>query len=91
VLVDVEMPILNGPDMAYELFLRNCGDEKIPVLLISGIVGLPEIAAGVGTPYFLAKPYTVASVLRLVALALEERTYPHPTRNGRRDERDADR
>jgi CheY-like chemotaxis protein len=82
VLVDVEMPILNGPDMAYQMFLRNCGDERIPVVLISGIVGLPDIAAAVGTPYFLAKPYTVSSVLHLVARALEERRLPHPTRNG---------
>jgi twitching motility two-component system response regulator PilH len=77
VLLDVEMPILGGPDMAYALFLHDCGSEKIPVVLLSGAVGLAEIAARVGTPYFLAKPYTAAAVRRLVARALEERIYPH--------------
>src|SRR5262247_3927726 len=66
VLLDVEMPILTGPEMAYGLFLRNCGDEKIPVILLSGVVGLPVIAASIGTPYFLAKPYSVEGVLELV-------------------------
>src|SRR4051812_767496 len=50
VLTDVEMPILDGPDMAQALYLRNCGTETIPVLLVSGIVGLPAIAERVGTP-----------------------------------------
>src|SRR5262245_19991897 len=53
-LLDVEMPVLNGPEMAYGLFLRNQGDEKIPIVLVSGIVGLSEVARVVGTPYFLA-------------------------------------
>ena len=75
-LLDVEMPLLSGPEMAYLLMLRNCGDEKIPVLLLSGIVGLDRVAAEVGTPYFLAKPYEVAAVLRLVDRALVERTAP---------------
>lgn len=76
VLLDVEMPIMNGPEMAYTLFVRNCGDEKIPLILISGIVGLPVVAASVATPYYLGKPYAVESVLQLVNRALAERIYP---------------
>src|SRR5262249_3295299 len=45
VLLDVEMPVLDGPDMAYQLFLRNCGAEKIPIVLVSGNVDLPRSAA----------------------------------------------
>jgi CheY-like chemotaxis protein len=78
VLLDVEMPVLNGPEMAYQLFLRNCGDEKIPVILQSGIVGLLEIADMVGTPYFLQKPYTPEALLDMVDRALKEHIAPRP-------------
>jgi len=78
VLLDVEMPVLTGPDMAYRMLLRDCGQENIPILLLSGIVTLPLVAARVGTPYFLAKPYTVDAVLDLMQRALRERTPPSP-------------
>jgi FixJ family two-component response regulator len=78
VLLDVEMPVLNGPDMAYELFVHNCGDENIPIILVSGNVDLPGAAAQVGTPYFLAKPYDADGVFAIVDRALAERTPPRP-------------
>jgi CheY-like chemotaxis protein len=78
VLLDVEMPVLTGPEMAYELFLRDRGDENIPIILLSGVVGLPELADAVGTPYFLAKPYSPDSLLRLVDCALSEHIPPRP-------------
>jgi CheY-like chemotaxis protein len=78
VLLDVEMPVLNGPEMAYELFLRDLGNEKIPLVLLSGVVGLVEVATIVGTPYFLAKPYSPEAVLEIVDRALKERTAPRP-------------
>jgi CheY-like chemotaxis protein len=77
-VVDVDMPILNGPEMAYALFLRNAGDEKIPIILVSGAVGLPKLAESVGTPYFLAKPYSPDALLRVVDLAVKERIPPRP-------------
>lgn len=78
VLLDVEMPRLNGPGMAYHMFIRDLGRERIPIVLISALLDLPEVAASVGTPYFLAKPYAVDAVLALIARALEERTPPVP-------------
>ena len=78
VLLDVEMPVLSGPEMAYQLFLRNCGDEKIPLILQSGIVGLLEIAVMVGTPYVLQKPYTPEALLEMVDRALKEQIAPRP-------------
>jgi len=78
VLLDVEMPILTGPEMACTLLLRNCGAEKIPVVLLSGVVGIAQVAALVGTPYYLAKPYTVGLVQQLVDRALAERIPPRP-------------
>src|SRR5262249_45946915 len=52
VLLDVEMPILSGPDMAHQLFVDDVGREKIPIILLAGVVNLSRIAALVGTPYF---------------------------------------
>jgi two-component system cell cycle response regulator DivK len=77
-LVDVEMPVLTGPEMAYELFLRNFGLEKIPIILFSGIVGLYEIAERVGTPYFLGKPCSPDVLLGMVERALREHVSPQP-------------
>lgn len=78
VLLDVEMPVLNGPDMAYEMFVLDCGREEVPIVLLSGAAGLREIAARVGTPYYQAKPYRIAVLLRLVQRALAERCPPVP-------------
>jgi DNA-binding response OmpR family regulator len=78
VLLDVEMPVLTGPEMSYRMLLHDVGEEKVPVVLLSGVVNLPAVAAMVGTPYLLAKPYDLAAVLKLVARALVERTPPRP-------------
>jgi CheY-like chemotaxis protein len=75
-LLDVEMPVLNGPEMAYGLFLRDQGDERIPIVLLSGIVGLS--AKVVGTPYFLTKPYSPEALLGIVNRALREHVSPSP-------------
>jgi DNA-binding NtrC family response regulator len=76
VVLDVEMPSLDGPGMALQMFLRDRGRETIPILLCSGIMNLSGVASRVGTPYFLAKPYTLDVMLNLVAKALVERTPP---------------
>lgn len=80
VILDVEMPVLTGPDMASLMFVRDCGEEQIPIVLASGIVGLHRLADIVGTPYFLAKPYLLPDLLSLVDRALVERTAPTPRR-----------
>ena len=79
ILLDVEMPRLSGPEMAYRLFLRDAGDERIPIILLSGKVDLPRVAAMVGTPYFLSKPYDLARLLAMLERVLLERAPPHPT------------
>jgi CheY-like chemotaxis protein len=78
VLLDVEMPLLTGPEMSYRMLVHDAGEEKIPVVLLSGVVNLREVARHVGTPYFAPKPYTLDVVLKLLARALEERTPPAP-------------
>jgi CheY-like chemotaxis protein len=79
-LLDVEMPVLDGPEMAYRLYMRDAGDEKIPIILVSGCVELSSIAATVGTPYYLTKPTSFENMQRLVDRALVERIPPRPAK-----------
>ncbi|MCC6556170.1 MAG: response regulator [Polyangiaceae bacterium] len=81
-LLDVEMPILSGPGMAYQMFVHDMGLEDVPVVLLSGVTNLKEVAADVGTPYFLGKPYRFEQIVALVGRALSERVAPKrgPTR-----------
>ena len=76
-LLDVEMPVLDGPGMAYEMFLFDMGLEHVPVVFLSGVPNLQEVAARIGTPYFLSKPYGYKQVVALVERALSERIAPH--------------
>jgi DNA-binding NtrC family response regulator len=78
VLLDVEMPLLTGPQMAVRMFLNDCGQEKIPIILQSGVKDLTAMAALVQTPYFLSKPFTIEEMLSLLARALVERVPPRP-------------
>ena len=59
VLSDIHMPYLDGCDLAQRLVLRP---EPIPCILMSGTDEDPHI---LGVP-FLAKPFTLASLLDLV-------------------------
>lgn len=79
ILLDVEMPRLTGPEMAYRLFLRDAGDEKIPIILLSGKLDLARVARIVGTPYFLSKPYDLGALLAMLRHVLVERSPPHPS------------
>jgi DNA-binding NtrC family response regulator len=78
VLLDVEMPVLTGPEMSYAMFLRDMGLERIPIVLVSGVLDLRRVAASVGTPYFLSKPYDMPRLLGMLGKALAERCPPHP-------------
>lgn len=78
IILDVEMPILTGPGMAYELFLHDAGLEEIPIILTSGVKDLDEVARIVGTEYYLSKPFEVAAFLRMLSEALSKRRPPSP-------------
>jgi DNA-binding response OmpR family regulator len=78
ILLDVEMPGLTGPEMAYRLLLRDAGHEKIPILLLSGVSFLEHMAAQVGTPYYLSKPFGFAEFGALLERAMRERLPPRP-------------
>jgi CheY-like chemotaxis protein len=80
VLLDVEMPVLDGPRMAHCMFLHDTGWENVPILFLSGVADLDRIAARVGTPYYLPKPFSLDRLLQMLARALHERAAPtYPT------------
>jgi len=78
VLLDVDMPGVSGPEMAHQMLLHDAGEECIPILLVSGRIDLPDIAARVGTPYFLAKASAgyADALLAILARAVRERRAP---------------
>jgi DNA-binding NtrC family response regulator len=78
ILLDIEMPVLDGPGMAYSLIVRNSGRELIPIVLSSGHADLDAVADRVGTPYRIAKPYSLDALTSLVERALSERRAPRP-------------
>ena len=78
IILDDDLPILNGPGMAQQMRLHRGGEENIPIVLISAQVDLPEVAARMGTPYFLLKPCDVDALLNLLHRALRERAAPSP-------------
>jgi CheY-like chemotaxis protein len=55
VLLDVDMPVLNGPGMAHQMLLHDAGEEMIPILLLSAKSDLAAVATKMGTPTSLRK------------------------------------
>ena len=75
-VLDVDMPVLGGPEMAHKMLLHDAGEESIPILLMSGREELPQIAARMGTRYFLRKPADSGQFLEILDRALRERGAP---------------
>jgi two-component system cell cycle response regulator DivK len=75
-LLDVEMPKLDGPGLAYEMYVHDMGLEDIPVAFLSAVTNLPEVARAAGTTYYLSKPFRYPQLMALVNRALRERTPP---------------
>jgi DNA-binding response OmpR family regulator len=75
-LIDVQMPVLGGPAMVRRMLISDMGLETVPVIFMSGRPDIEAIAAEVGTPYFLRKPFSAADASALVTLALTERRLP---------------
>src|SRR5665647_2892667 len=77
VLLDIEMPVMDGPTMALHMLIANCGRERIPIVRFSALGEIANVARGLGTPYFLPKPTEIADILGTVARVLHERIPPH--------------
>jgi DNA-binding response OmpR family regulator len=78
IVLDVEMPKLDGPSMAYRMFVHNAGLENIPIVLLSGVQDLQATAWRVGTPYYLGKPFDFEALVSMVGRAVVERELPRP-------------
>jgi CheY-like chemotaxis protein len=78
VLLDVDMPVLNGPAVVRQMHLNDGGEEKIPIVLVSGRSDLADVAARMGTPYFIIKacPDYGDALLAMLGRALRERRAP---------------
>lgn len=71
--LDLDMPMLGGAGVAHAMLCHDAGEEKIPIILLSGAANLLAVAAHIGTPYFLKKPAAPGELLALLARALFER------------------
>jgi CheY-like chemotaxis protein len=78
VVLDVEMPSLDGPGMAHQMLADDLGRERIPVVLASGVIDLAAVAARVGTPYFVGKPCSLPTLMSELERALAEHRPPEP-------------
>lgn len=78
IVLDVEMPRLDGPTMAYRMFVHNAGLENIPIVLLSGVHDLQATARRVGTPYYLGKPFDFEALMSMVGRAVVERGLARP-------------
>ena len=78
-LLDVDMPVLDGPAMAHNMLVHDAGEEEIPIVLFSAKSDLPAIAAKMGTPYWLAKPFGLEGLRAVLDRAIREHFAPaHP-------------
>jgi DNA-binding response OmpR family regulator len=78
VVLDVEMPLLDGTAVAAQMIVEDCGMECIPIVLLSGVADLAPVIERVGTPYVLRKPCDLNRFLSLVRRALREHEAPQP-------------
>jgi DNA-binding response OmpR family regulator len=72
ILLDVEMPVLDGPG-----FLRRLGSTPgvgAEVVLMSGTPRLSELATALDIRHWIEKPVSYKALLEIVACALNERT-----------------
>jgi len=76
ILLDVDMPVLGGIGMAHQMMLHDAGEERIPIILCSGRHDLTQLAAKMGTPYLLVKPFDLDKLIALLARALRDRVAP---------------
>jgi DNA-binding NtrC family response regulator len=70
ILLDVEMPILDGPGMVKALALQHDPPLRIPIVLVSAAGNIREIAARIGTAHYVKKPFSLRRLIEIVNHAL---------------------
>lgn len=72
VLLDILMPKMSGSDVAHEL-VNDPKTKDIPIIFLTALIKKEEAAKGegeIGGRNFIAKPVTVAELIKRVKLAL---------------------
>jgi DNA-binding response OmpR family regulator len=82
-LLDVDMPVLDGPAMARQMLIEDAGLERVPILLLSGCADLPAVARAIGTPYYQFKPAAPGVLVSTLERVLHERAPPRHGARGR--------
>jgi DNA-binding response OmpR family regulator len=78
IVLDIEMPKLDGPGMAGRMLVHDAGLERIPILLFSGGAELSRVAREVGTRYYLPKPSSPERIRGTLDQLLSERAPLEP-------------
>jgi two-component system, OmpR family, response regulator PrrA len=74
ILLDVEMPVLDGPGMARALAAQRAGQHPIPIVLVSAARDVRTIAGSVGALQFLKKPFSRHDLIEVLTRV---RLYSH--------------
>jgi DNA-binding NtrC family response regulator len=77
-VLDIEMPVLDGPSTAYQLLVQDAGRELIPIVLSSGYDDIDRVAARIGTPYRVKKPCSLEALESTLERASREKRAPAP-------------
>ena len=80
ILLDLWTPPLDGSGVVYRLHFMGEGLELVPVVLLSDSPDLAGAAAQLGTPYYVAKPPTLGTLMPVLARAILARIPPTPVR-----------
>jgi len=70
ILLDVEMPMLDGPGMARALAAQRNGYPPIPIVVISASANIRQLADQIGTRHFVKKPFSWDLLIEVVERAL---------------------
>src|SRR5262245_44385907 len=69
IVLDIEMPVLDGPRMAYAAIAKDAGRELIPIVISSGYCDVGAIAKELGTDYWIVKPCSLVELRKMITLA----------------------
>ena len=65
VLLDMKMPVMNGWEFVREVRLRH--DSAVPIVIVTASADAREVAQEVGAVGWIAKPFDLDQLVRLVA------------------------
>ena len=70
ILLDLEMPMLDGPGMALALATERSGRPPIPIVVVSASPQIRQVAERIGSRHFVKKPFSLDLLVEVVDQAL---------------------